>query len=155
MNEKVKIDGEVRIPAKSLSDLMSRIDDLLEILVKVASAQLQVLKTIAGIEIPIDEEVVTKVEVAKSNRYKVVELDLSTARTDEAVGLKAENRVANFMSWEKVEATTTYKLNSKGNDSMDAAVGVEHENFEIEEIYISNAAAAGKVARLYYEWRQV
>lgn len=152
MGEKVRVDGEVPIPKKSLTDLFSRIDDLLELLLKVESAQLQVLKALAGV-VP-DEEIVTKVEIAKSNRYQVVTLDLGTARTDVAVGLKEKNRVANFLSWELVEAATTYKLNSKGNDSMAASVGVEHENFEIEEIYITNAAAAGMEARLYYEWRQ-
>lgn len=147
----VKVDEEVAIPKKSLPDLFSRIDDLLELLLKVESAQLQVLKSWLGVAPP---EVVLKVEVAKSNRYETAEFDLGTARTDVAVGLKEKNLVANFLSWERVDAPVSYKMNSKGNKSLAAAVGTEQDNFEIEEIYITNVAAAGKKAVLYYEWRE-
>lgn len=58
--EKVKINGEVPIPKKSLPDLFSRIDDLLVLLLKVESAELQVLKILAGIE---EIEVVVPSEV--------------------------------------------------------------------------------------------
>ena len=153
MTEKVRIDGEVEIPKVKWLDWLSRVDKLLELLLKVESNQLQVLKIIAGVPVEIPE-IVAKVEIAKANRYETVEIDLGTAHTDEPIGLLPKTRVASALTWEQVEATLTYKLNSKGNKPLSASVGVEHESWEIEEIYYTNAAAAGKKAVLYYEWRQ-
>lgn len=152
MSEKIRVDGEVPIPKKSLGDLFTRIDDLLELLLKVESAQLQVLKAITGV--PAIPTIISRVEIAESNRYDIITLPLDDAREDVAIGLKPKNRVVKYMSWLLVEDVVTYRLNSKGHPSITAAVGAEHENFEIDEVYITNAASAGKTAILWVEWRE-
>lgn len=144
---RVRIDGEVEIPKVKLVDWMSRLDELVEILIKIEARQLEILKTLSiGGQITVTRE--------KANRYDVIELDLSSERIDEPIGLKAINRVVSSITWVRVEAPVTYKLNSLGNDPLTAGVGTSHSDWEIEEIYVSNSASAGKKAILYLEWRE-
>jgi len=130
---------------------------LLELLLRVEARQLELLKVIAGksaVEATTVEAPPVRVEVARANRYDVVTLDLSTARSDEPLGLKAAGIVASSITWLRVDAPVTYKLNSVGNKPLSASVGASHDNWEIWEVYVSNDAAAGKYAVLYYEWRE-
>jgi len=156
--ETVRIDGEVAIPRATIKDWFTRIDELLELLLRVEAKQLEILKIIAGglpVTVPTAPPgAVTTVEMAKANRYDVVTLDLSTPRNDEPIGLSLKHIVASSMTWITVEAPLTYKLNSTSNKSIPASTGALHENWEITEIYVSNEAAAGKQAILYYEWRE-
>lgn len=92
-----------------------------------------------------------------TNRYRVLSLDLSVAHTDEPLGLAAviadaDVPYASYMSILAVPSAFTFKLNSTDMDAIDAAVGIEWDDFEITEIYITNIAGAG-TALINVEYR--
>lgn len=98
------------------------------------------------IEIPPPEVVIS--EPLLPNRYKIFQVDLTTAKDDEPLGLKdllagVGVSYASYMSIITVPAAFTFKLNNTGMDAIDAAVGLEWDGFEITEIFITNAALAG------------
>ena len=91
------------------------------------------------------------------NRYKLFRIDLSVVRADEPLGLAdllagVGQPYASYMSIITVPAAFTFKLNSTDMDAIDAAVGLEQENFEITEIFVTNAALAG-TALINVEYR--
>ncbi len=107
------------------------------------------------IEIPAPEVVISQPMLP--NRYKLFRVDLSLAKTDEPLGvadlLAGLGRLyASYMSIITVPAAFTFKLNSTGMDAIDAAVGLEMDDFEITEIFITNAALAG-TALINVEYR--
>lgn len=94
---------------------------------------------------------------AYANRYLVLSVDLSVAHTDEALGLRevlaaAGAPYASYMTIIAAPSAFAFKLNSKGMDAIDAAVGLEEKDFEITEIYVTNAAGAG-TAQIEVEYR--
>jgi len=93
------------------------------------------------------------------NAYKLFNIDLSQARADTAIGLRdilkqSNIPYASYMSIVRIDAAFSFKLNSAEMDAIDGAIGLEWDDFEIKEIYITNAAAAGgNIALIVVEWR--
>jgi len=92
-----------------------------------------------------------------NNRYKIFEIDLTTAHTDQPLGIldllkKHGVLYANFMVVLAAPSPFAYKVNSVGADLTDAVVGEEWEYFEITEVYVTNAAGAGK-GEIHVEFR--
>lgn len=91
------------------------------------------------------------------NRYKIFRVDLSVAHTDEPIGVGdlikgVGTPHASYMSIITVPAAFTFKLNSTDMDAIDATVGLEWDDFEITEIFITNAVLAG-TALINIEYR--
>ena len=108
--------------------------------------------------IPAPELVIS--EPLLPNRYKIFRVELDRTYTDEALGvgelLKGVGVPhASYMSIITVPFAFTFKLNSTDMDAIDATVGLEQEDFETTEIFITNAVAqvAGTVALLNVEYR--
>ena len=111
-------------------------------------------------EAPPDEVPVPPVEVIVEqlpNRYKLFRVDLSTAHTDFALGLKeiltkTDAEYASYMSIVTAPSAFTFKVNSTDQDAISAVAGLEWEDFEITEIFVTNAALVG-TAIIEVEWR--
>ena len=97
-------------------------------------------------------------EPKRNNRYHIFDLDLTAEHTDEPVGIQELVKVhavkfCTYMTVLKVPSAFTYKINAKEAPVCDAVVGDEWYEFEIEEIYYSNTAAAVADARIHVEFR--
>lgn len=106
---------------------------------------------------PIAVPAITVVEERLPNRYKLFRIDLSTIHADEPLGIKeilaaVGALYAPYMSIITVPAAFQFKLNSTDSDPIDAAVGLEWADFEITEVFITNAAGAG-TALINVEYR--
>lgn len=106
-------------------------------------------------EIPVPEIVISQPQLP--NRYKLFRVDLATVRSDEPLGVgellkDVGAEYSPYMSIITVPAAFTFKLNSTDMDAIDAAIGLEWADFEITEIFITNAALAG-VALINVEYR--
>lgn len=88
----------------------------------------------------------TLVQELKDTKYKNFTIDLGTARTREPLGLRDLGIVANTMTVIKATGNFDYILNDPSNDPTPAEKGIKEDQFEIEEIYITNAAQTGKEA---------
>jgi len=86
----------------------------------------------------------TLTQEVKDRGYRNIEIDLSTARTNEALGLRKLGVVADTMTIIRADSAFTYRLNSASNDETPAEKGLTEDQFEIEEIYVTNEAASGK-----------
>ena len=91
------------------------------------------------------------------NRYKLFRVDLTVAHSDEPIGVAdllagVGVHYASYMSIITVPSAFTFKLNSTDMDAIDAAVGLEMDNFETTEIFITNTAGAG-TALINVEYR--
>jgi len=86
----------------------------------------------------------TLTQEVKNREYRNFEVDLSTAHTNEELGLRKVGIVADNMTIIRADSPFDYRLNSSTNDSTPAEKGLEEDQFEIEEIYITNASASGK-----------
>lgn len=98
-------------------------------------------------------EVITEPKLA--NRYKIITQTLAAALTDEAIGVKDLKPTTGYCTYMNILAVGggfTFKINSSGSDAITAAVGMELENYEIEEIYLTCGAVAGN-AIFYLEYR--
>jgi len=120
----------------------------------------QLIKAITGVEVPpIELPPITITEERLPNRYKLFRIDLATAHADYPLALKSllnesGAKFASYMSIVEVPAAFSFRLNGTDMDEIDAAVGLEWENFEITEIFITNTAAApGNIAIINVEWR--
>ena len=106
---------------------------------------------------PIVVPPVTVVEERLPNRYKLFGVDLSVARADEPLGIGDLIKgvgapYASYMSVITAPAAFQFKLNSTDSDAIDAAVGLEWDDFEITEVFITNTAGAG-TALINVEYR--
>ncbi|MBA7677405.1 hypothetical protein ES703_85662 [subsurface metagenome] len=87
------------------------------------------------------------VQEIKDMKYKNFTIDLSVAHTRERINLRTLGIVADTMSIIRADAAFDYIMNDPTNDATPATVGMSEDQFEIEEIYITNAAAApGNIA---------
>jgi len=86
----------------------------------------------------------TLTQEVKDRGYRNFELDLSTARTNEALGIRRLGVVADTMTIIRADSPFTYRLNSASNDETPAEKGSYEDQFEIEEVYVTNEAASGK-----------
>jgi len=100
--------------------------------------------------IPLPPEIPARVRITptltqevKDRDYRNFEIDLSTARTNEALGIRRLGIVADTMTIIRADSAFTYRLNNASNDATPAEKGFTEDQFEIEEIYITNAALTG------------
>jgi len=82
----------------------------------------------------------TLVQEIKDWEYKNFTLDLNVARTDAPLGLRDMGLVANTMTVITLTAGAafSYKMNKVSNDPTPAGAGFVEDQFEIEELYITN-----------------
>jgi hypothetical protein len=86
----------------------------------------------------------TLTQEVKDRGYRNIEIDLSTARTNEALGIRRLGIVADTMTIIRADSAFTYRLNSASNDETPAEKGLIEDQFEIEEVYVTNEALSGK-----------
>ena len=132
-------------------DVFTRIDELLETLIKQNNEIINLLRSIQ-VQPSIGGEPII-VRRKRANTYKVYVLDLSIARNDYALGLMENGIIASSLTVIRADAPFQIKLNSKGHDSIDASVGLSFSDWEIREVYITNSAASsGNYGVIYIEW---
>ena len=107
------------------------------------------------VEVPAPELVISQPQLP--NRYKLFRVDLSEVRADEPLGIGDLIKgvgapYASYLSIITVPAAFQFKLNSTDSDAIDAAVGLEWDDFEITEVFITNTAGAG-TALINVEYR--
>jgi len=98
-----------------------------------------------------DEITPVLVQEIKNSQYKNLSFSTGVARTDEPLGLRDMGIVADSMTILAIGGGFTYKINKPSNDSTTAVVGLQETEFEIEEVYITNAAVAG-TAQIRVNW---
>ncbi|MBA7657570.1 hypothetical protein ES703_65509 [subsurface metagenome] len=87
------------------------------------------------------------VQEIKDMKYKNFTIDLSVAHTREKINLRTLGIVADTLTIIRADAAFDYIMNEPTNDPTPAVAGMAEDQFEIEEIYITNAAAvAGSIA---------
>jgi len=117
----------------------------------------RLIAAITGKPLPDEKPPVIMVEQALlNNRYYIFEKDLSVVRADEALGIqelvkKHGVEHCRYMTILALPAALQYKVNDTGAPAADASLGEELE-FEITEIYLTNAALAG-TAKIWVEFR--
>jgi len=145
---------EFEIPKEKwyhIIDRLTRIDEQLEVLIRINEA---ILKHISSIRLEKKIEL-TPVLITRrqfNNRYWTFEVDLSEAHTDYPIGIRETiGRPVNFACVIRLDSPASWKRNSKGNPLEELSVGYTVEDFEIEELYITNDASTGKLVVLV-EW---
>ncbi|MBA7716431.1 hypothetical protein ES703_125504 [subsurface metagenome] len=139
-----------------LDALNNRLDTLINSIERLIAATTGVpIDELPPIVIPPPELVISQPQLP--NRYKLFRVDLSVAHDDEPIGVGSMLKdvgalYASYISIITVPDDFTFKLNSTDMDEIDAAVGLEQENFEITEIFITNAELAG-TALINVEYR--
>jgi len=138
-------------------DHFTRIDDLLRETNKKldklyeAILRLQLVKPPPeGVELP---PVVVRFPI--NTAYDVLEFDLTTARTDEPVGLRKRGITVYGLTVLRCDDEASIKLNSKAMPSIPCSVGMQITDFKINEIFVTNPASSTSGAKLvlYIEWR--
>lgn len=94
------------------------------------------------------EEGITMAFTSKITPYSVHEFDLSSERTNEALGVSG---MANTMSVIAAPSAFSFKINSTDNNSIDASKGLKLDGVSITEIYITNAVGTG-TGKIYIAW---
>ena len=98
-------------------------------------------------------EVITEAKLA--NRYKIITQTLAAALTDHIIGIKDLKPTTGYCTYMNILAVGggfTFKINSSGADALTAALGMELEDYEIEEIFLTCGAVGGN-AIFYLEYR--
>jgi hypothetical protein len=153
----VKVDGEILIPQHrwyQLHDIFTRIDEQLEVLIKQVDRTNRLLEGISkALGVPTVPTVVTRVEEALNNRYKVYKLDLSIARADEPLGIRDLGVVAKSATVTRLDSPASFRRNDPITGELEElSVGYHIDNFEIEELYVTNAVGTGYLT-IVVEWR--
>jgi len=92
---------------------------------------------------PAEREIVLVQEI-KDQIYRNLRFSTAPAVVDQPLGLRSMGVVADTMTVLAIGGGFTYKLNSPANDASPAAVvGLQEDQFEIEEIYITTTGVAG------------
>jgi len=99
---------------------------------------------------PAEREIVLVQEI-KDQFYRNLTFATAPVVTDQPLGLRSMGIVADTMTILAIGGGFTYKLNSPANDPTTAAVGLEEDQFEIEEIYITTTGVAGN-ATIRVNW---
>jgi len=115
------------------------------------------IKQLRGTIKPPEGEVIVKpvvIEKVLNNRRAVFRLDLSTARDNEPLGIpdKTGGLPVNFLLVQRLDNPIQIRVNSKSADLEDVSVGFTIEDFEINEVYVTNSATSG-YAVIVVEWR--
>ena len=152
---KVRIDGEVEVPEKKwyhISDILTRLDELVELLVKLVNYQNELIgKVITKLEsidyklsfiMPTPAPAVIDVNVLPlNNKYKVYRVDLSEAHVNFPVGLMRDGITANTLTILRADSTAYIRLNDTENDEVEAVKDLVIRDLKITEIYVTNDAA--------------
>jgi len=98
----------------------------------------------------------TLVQEVKDRHYRNIVVDLSTAHTNEALGLRSLGIIADTITIIRADSPFTYRINSASNDETPAEKGLTETEFEIEELYVTNEALSGKaIIRLNWNPRLI
>jgi len=103
---------------------------------------------------PPPQLVPTLTQEIKNSLYKNFTVDLSVARADVPLGLRDMGIVADAMTIISLTAGAafTYKINSTANDSTPGIARAQETEFEIEELYLTNAAQPLATAVIRVNW---
>jgi len=159
----VRVDEEIVIPKRQwyqLIDIFTRIDELLEILVKEVNYTNTLLSRLVGapprppVEVIVPTPPITTVEIALNNRYKVFNLDLSIPRKDEPLGIRDLGVTVNCATVTRLDSPAYWRRNDPVvGDLEELRLGYEVYGFEIHELYITNEAGTGYLT-IVVEWRE-
>jgi len=164
----VRVDGEAEVPPHrwyQVLDALTRIDELLEVLVKqvdYANSLLRsILAALGGVAPPAPPVVVTPpapavatVQVALNNRYKVFTLDLSVPRSNVPLGILDLGVVVTDVTVTRMDSPAYWRRNDPvTGDLEELDVGYRVSGFEIRELYITNPPGAGYLT-VVVEWRE-
>jgi len=155
----VKVDGEVLIPRHQwyqLLDIFTRMDEQLEVMIKLQDRTNRLLESIARSlgAMPTGVTGVTVVEEALNNRYKVFKLDLSIARDNQPLGLSDMGIIAKSATVTRLDSPASWRRNDPIlGEVEELSVGYHISNFEIRELFITNAAGTGYLT-IVLEWRE-
>lgn len=83
-------------------------------------------------------------------KYKVISLDLGTVRADVAEGLT--KKINTFTVLTLDGGDLEFKLNSNADDTITGSDGLKIEGYPITDIHWTNAAQAGKTAKIFIAW---
>ena len=138
--------------ALGLLPLLDRLDNL----IKKINELITVLKGEAPPVVPPAPQVIVAMP-QRGNRYHVFDIDTSVARNNVPLGLKEyldpyDVKHAIYMTVLAVGGGFTYRVNSGAESLCTAVIGDEWDEFEITEVYITNAAVAG-TAQIHVEYR--
>jgi hypothetical protein len=132
---------------------------MIQRLMSLAGEAVELLKGVRGDLAKILEELkkptaAAEVVSALNNRYRVYSFDLSTARDNVPLGLRDIGVVANSATVAKLESSAYWRRNDPvTGDLEELYTGYRVENFQIEELYISNPEGTGKLI-IVVEWRE-
>jgi hypothetical protein len=158
----VRVDGEVAIPAHrwyQLIDLFTRIDEQLEVLIKLQDRTNRLLESLVtslgGITPPpAGMPAVVQVEDVLNNRYKVYRLDLSIPRSNVPLGLRDIGVVARCATVTRMDSPAYWRRNDPSTGELEElSVGYHIDDFAIEELYITNNTGSGYLT-VVVEWRE-
>jgi len=127
-----------------LEELIRKLDELITTLSK---------PTVPTALAPYVPTVVPQVEISPNNRYRLFTLDLSIARINEPLGLADQGIVARCATVVRCDSTAYWRRNSERNDLEELSPGYTVENFEIQELYITNPVGRGSLV-IVVEWRE-
>jgi hypothetical protein len=104
------------------------------------------------------EEIITLMGslALRTNRTKMVEVDLKTAHTDEALGLEASGRVYRWLTIERCDDSLNYKLKQTDGSLSDIFRAYESARIsqhDFLDIIVSNPAGTG-VCRFVVGYRE-
>jgi len=126
-------------------------------LMSLAEEIVELLKGVRGDLAKILEELkkpTAVIQPALNNRYRVYSFDLSTARDNAPVGLRDIGVVANTATVTKLESPAYWRRNDPTTGELEELyTGYRVENFQIEELYITNPEGTGKLI-IVVEWRE-
>jgi hypothetical protein len=89
----------------------------------------------------------TLTQEIKDRIYRNFIVDLTAAHTDLPLGIRGLGIVATSITVIQVDSAFSYKINRASNDSTPVTTsdkGLSETEFEIEELYITNAALSGQ-----------
>lgn len=89
----------------------------------------------------------------RTNKTKLLHVDLSVAHKDHPLGLKATGVTYLWLTVEKAGSPFTFKLNEKTGDPFTGAVGVSLEQHEFTEVYVTNEVGTGE-AIIQVGWKE-
>ena len=89
----------------------------------------------------------TLTQEVKDRIYRNFIVDLTVAHTDFPLGIRGMGIVATSITVIQVDSAFNYRINTASNDSTPVTTsdkGMQETEFEIEELYITNAALSGQ-----------
>lgn len=91
------------------------------------------------------------VQEIKNSKYKNISFNTAVVRANVPLGLRDMGLIADAITILAIGGGFGYRLNEIDNDLTTAVVGLSETEFEIEEVYLTNAAAVG-TAQIRVNW---